>query len=125
MDLLMDDEAHQSRVQLATLPAAVGLLSLVASLVGLQVRPLVETSVTLRAVHHLPACVCRAARVGPAGPDVRMILCRGEVRHEANPRHSETSSCRGTSTDLSVSAQNPHLETGSPVLPATDCSQSV
>lgn len=77
MDLLMDDEAHQSWVQLPTFPALVGLLSLVGSLVGLQVRPLVETSVALRAVDHLPSCVCRAAVCWPVGPDVRMLLCGG------------------------------------------------
>lgn len=85
MDLLVDDEAHQSWVQLATFPALVGLLALVASLVGLQVILLVETSVTLGAVDHLSACVCGAAEHGPVGPDVRMVLCRREFRHGAQP----------------------------------------
>lgn len=81
----MDDEAHQGWVQLPTLPALVGLLALVGPLVGLQVRRLVEPSLTLRAVEHLSACVCGAAVHGPVGPDVRVILCRREFRHEAQP----------------------------------------
>lgn len=85
MDLLVDDEAHQSWVQLATLPALVGLLPLVAPLVGLQVSLLVEASVTLGAVDHLSAGVSGAAVDGPVGPDVRMILCGREFRHEAKP----------------------------------------
>lgn len=81
MDLLVDDEAHQSRVGLPTLPALVGFLSSVGSLVSLQVRSLVETFLALRAVDHLSAHIRRAAMPWSLGTELRMILCReGEVR---------------------------------------------
>lgn len=86
MDLLVDDEAHQGWVKLPALPAAVGLLSLVGSPVGLQVGQLVEPSVTVGAVDHLPACV---GGDGPVGPDVRMILCGREFTDEKPVTHEK------------------------------------
>lgn len=76
VDLLVDDEAHQSRVDLPALPALVGFLSLVASLVSIQVRLLVKTSCTLRAVDHLSSHSRQEALPLPLGTQMRMILCR-------------------------------------------------
>lgn len=75
VDLLVDNQAHQSRVCLAAPPALVGFLSLVGSPVSLQVRRLVETSLTLRAVKHLSAHVQGAALSGSEGAELRMVPC--------------------------------------------------
>lgn len=75
VDLLVDDEAHQSRVGLATLPALVGFLPLVGSPVSVQVRLLVETLLTLRAVNHLSAHVQGAALPLSVGAELRMVPC--------------------------------------------------
>lgn len=81
VDLLVDDEAHQSRVGLAALPALVGFLPLVGSPVSLQVRLLVETFLTFRAVNHLSAHVQGAALPRSVGAELRMVPCgEGEVR---------------------------------------------
>lgn len=81
VDLLVEHQAHQGRVDLPTVPALVGVLPPVGSLVGLQVGPFVEPSVTLAAVDHLPAAVC-----GAAAPrclrELRVILCREQTASE-------------------------------------------
>lgn len=78
VDLLVEDEAHQGGVELPAPPALVGLLALVAPLVGLQVGLLVEASAAVGAVDHLPARVGGAAVDGPAGWDLRVVLCGGD-----------------------------------------------
>lgn len=81
VDLLVDDEAHQGRVGLPALPALVGFLSSVGSPVSLQVRLLVETFLTLRAVDHLSARVGRVVLPRSLATELRVIVCRdGEVR---------------------------------------------
>lgn len=81
VDLLVDDQAHQGWVGLPALPALVGFLSSVGSPVSLQVRLLVETFLTLRAVDHLSARICRMALLWPVVTKLRVITCRdGEVR---------------------------------------------
>lgn len=81
VDLLVEHQAHQGRVDLPAVPALVGVLPSVGSLVGLQVGLFVEASVTLAAVDHLPAAVC-----GAAAPrclrELRVILCREETASE-------------------------------------------
>lgn len=78
VDLLVEDEAHQGGVELPAPPALVGLLALVAPLVGLQVGLLVEAAAAVGAVDHLPARVGGAAVDGPAGGDLRVVLCGGD-----------------------------------------------
>lgn len=85
VDLLVEDEAHQGRVELATPPALVGPLAPVAPPVGLQVRRLVEPSVTLGAVEHLSACVGGAAVHGALGAELGEVLWRAKVRQEDQP----------------------------------------
>lgn len=117
VDLLVDDEAHQGGVQLATLPALVGLLPLVAPLVGLQVSLLVEASVALGAVDHLPAGVGGAAVDGPAGPDLRMVLCGREFRHGAKPSAVTTPKIKDGRRSQGAAAR-PTVLTGHHGLPA-------
>lgn len=114
VDLLVEDEAHQSWVQLATFPALVGRLALVAPLVGLQVRLLVETSVTLGAVDHLSAGAGGAAVHGPAGADLRVGLCGGEVGHETFGTSGPHSAI------LSVSAHGAEITSDGRKRPACD-----
>lgn len=86
MDLLVDDEAHQGWVGLPALPALVGFQSSVDPQVSLQVRPLIEALLTLRAVDHFPA---RVGRPQPRslGSELRVIGCwRGKVEGQRSKR---------------------------------------
>lgn len=76
VDLLVDDQAHYTGVDLPTLPALIGFESIMAPLVSLQVGLLVETFSTQGAVEHLSACVGQTLRC----PSLTVICWRSKVR---------------------------------------------
>lgn len=82
VNLLVEHQAHQGGVVLPAAPALVGLLPVVGSLVGFHVRVLVETTVTLDTVDHLPPAVWGAATPHCVG-ELRVIFYRKETISES------------------------------------------